>query len=56
MVGLSESVSNKLEKSKWNRLLGIDQPVFHKLFIKFLSTFLLAKGLVAYDKPNFVQF
>ena len=34
--------------SKWDGLLHIDQPMFRELFLEFLTTFSLIKGLVAY--------
>ena len=56
-VGLHESVMRMINASRFENLVNVEEPVFHELFVEFLSSFIFrGSTLVDYNRKNEVLF
>ena len=56
-VGLHESVMRMLHASRFENLVNVEEPVFHELFVEFLSSFIFRGSTpVDYNRKNEVLF
>ena len=56
-VGLHESVMRMIRTSRFENLVNVEEPVFHELFVEFLSSFIFHGSTpVDYNRKNEVLF
>ena len=57
IVGLNESVLRMIDASRFENLVKIKEPVFHELFVEFLSSFIFRGSTpMDYNRKNEVLF
>ena len=57
IVGLNESILRMIDASRFENLVKIEEPIFHELFVEFLSSFIFRGSTpVDYNRKNEVLF
>ena len=56
-VGLHDSVMRMINASRFENLVNVEEPVFHELFVEFLSSFIFRGSTpMDYNRKNEVLF